>query len=267
MVRLPARSVGRSVAARGRSLDNPNIPPVTDQLEAHYAARLESFSDGDAVGTLTDQQNTNDLTQSTSSKKPTYRDNATDNIGGHPVVEFDGSDDLLSAGAFYTPTSGEIIIVGRIVTTGGGKFVTSHDEGNTSDDTRMLLGFDGGSTPPVLQIFEQDQGNTVDSVTGDDTDTNDHIWDFRSSGTAYAIRRDGSDQSITVASGSDSGDWFGDINAPDNFVLGGAIRSSDETFHLAVEVAEFLAFSKELTSTERSDVEDYLNNTVGYGVF
>src|ERR1051325_4711729 len=53
-------------------------------------------SDGDAVGTWTDQSGTShDFTQATSSKKPTYKTNIQNSL---PVVRFDGTDDEMSGG-------------------------------------------------------------------------------------------------------------------------------------------------------------------------
>src|SRR6185503_18751932 len=53
-------------------------------------------SDGDPVGTWTDQSGTShDFTQATSGKKPLYKTNIQNSL---PVVRFDGSDDEMSAG-------------------------------------------------------------------------------------------------------------------------------------------------------------------------
>lgn len=250
----------------GTLLGPPKPPPVVSELKAWYAARLESFSDGDSVGKLTDQFNANDLTQSTSSKKPTFRNNGTDNIGGHPVVDFDGSDDLLTAGsAFLSSTSGELIFVIRLRAKNNfDRFFVSPDSDNVNFRCGMRL---DDSADQKWQI-NQDNNDTNDTVEAGAAATGSaKMIGFRSSGTAYNIRIDGTDQSLTVASGSDNGDWFGDTSNLDDVVLGGDIQGGTETAHTAVDVAEVLLYEKELTSTERSDIENWLNNVVGYGVF
>ncbi|MHC4714348.1 MAG: hypothetical protein ACYTAN_13935 [Planctomycetota bacterium] len=69
-------------------------------LEYWYKADAESYNDGDAVGTVTDQSgNGRNLTQATASYKPTYR---TERIAGRASYEFDGIDDSLGGSTAWS---------------------------------------------------------------------------------------------------------------------------------------------------------------------
>lgn len=76
---------GQTNAAAGNAC-NAAIPGT---LIHHYAARLETFADEDAVGTITDQAGSEDLTQGTEASKPSFE---TDGINGQPFFDFDGGD-------------------------------------------------------------------------------------------------------------------------------------------------------------------------------
>jgi hypothetical protein len=66
--------------------------PLTGQL-VWYAANTESYSDGDAVGTLNDRSgNGRNATQATAGYKPTFKTNI---LNGLPGILFDGSNDRL----------------------------------------------------------------------------------------------------------------------------------------------------------------------------
>jgi hypothetical protein len=60
-----------------------------DTLTAHH-------SDGDTVASWTNQAIAQNVAQATESRKPTFQ---TDELGGKPVVRFDGTNDILSDGA------------------------------------------------------------------------------------------------------------------------------------------------------------------------
>lgn len=63
------------------------------------ASQIVGLNDGDAVATWSDSSGlTNDVTQSTGSKKPTYK---TAILNSLPVVRFDGSDDFMETSANF----------------------------------------------------------------------------------------------------------------------------------------------------------------------
>lgn len=259
----PARSITAPAGFSGVDL---TTPPVTTSLVAHYAARLESFSDGDAVGTLADQQNSNDLTQSTSSKKPTYRDNGTDNINGLPVIEFDGSDDELNAGLFTTSTTGEVIAVFRTVTLDVEDTLLAFTDKSAGDSHVRLLVQDSDTNNHIG--VKQIDGGTVNQIEGDTSigDSEVRLTSHASDGTDWRLFVDGTEQTESAIAGSDSGAWAGDVTNGDAVSVGAVLLDSDAGF-VAMELAELLIYEKELSSTERTQDYDWLNDDVGYGIF
>lgn len=88
----------------------PTLPPVKEpdnttdfpgaNLQYWYKADAESYTDGDAVGTVTDQSgNARHLTQATIASKLTFR---TERINGHASFEFDGEDDFVAGSTAWT---------------------------------------------------------------------------------------------------------------------------------------------------------------------
>jgi hypothetical protein len=73
-------------------------PSTLGTLRAWYDASQESFADGDAVGTFTDQSgNGYHLTQATGANKPLFKISAAN---GRAALLFDGSNDYLATAAF-----------------------------------------------------------------------------------------------------------------------------------------------------------------------
>lgn len=73
-----------------------SLPEASGTLIAHWAARLESYNDDDAVATFNAQSGTTrDADQSTEADKPTFKTNI---INGQSVFRFDGTD-FMESGA------------------------------------------------------------------------------------------------------------------------------------------------------------------------
>lgn len=76
------------------------LPSTVSGLQYWYRAGAESYNDGDAVGTVTDQSGSaRHLTQAAASKKLTFR---TGRINGSPSYEFDGEDDYVEGSTAWT---------------------------------------------------------------------------------------------------------------------------------------------------------------------
>ncbi|MEY2669498.1 MAG: hypothetical protein RJA59_2136, partial [Pseudomonadota bacterium] len=78
-----------------------SIPSDLSNLQLWFKAFSEAYSDGDAVGTLTDRSgSTRNATQGTAGNKPTFR---TNRINAKATYDFDGTDDFaLTAGNWST---------------------------------------------------------------------------------------------------------------------------------------------------------------------
>jgi len=200
-------------------------------LVHHYDATEITGSDGDAIGTWTDQEGTDDLTQSTSSAKPTLR---TSEINGLQALEFDGSDDLMDV-TFSSSISEpyEIFIVFRLRNTSNS--YTIYDGDDSFDNLHETIS-------GKWRIF---QGSGVDGGT---TDTNTHISDV--------IWRSGSSNDVLFLEGG-STTAIGDAgNANSSGLTVGA--RNDGSQNAAMDVGQVLLYNTELSTSNRNDVGNAL---------
>lgn len=83
---------------------NPKAAGATFGWDTRYNA--DAHTNNGAVGTWTDRfSNTATQTQTSPDRRPVWKDNATDNINGAPVVVFDGSNDKLDTSSITTATA------------------------------------------------------------------------------------------------------------------------------------------------------------------
>lgn len=96
-----AQATGNGAASTSASATSGPAPfdaTAFPGLQGWYDAQAESFANNDPVGTFTDRSsNARHLTQSTTSKKPTYM---TNRINGFPSLKF-GGDDLIRGDSIY----------------------------------------------------------------------------------------------------------------------------------------------------------------------
>jgi hypothetical protein len=138
-------------------------------------------------------------------------------------MNFDGTDDYLNTSTSVTPsaTSGTISAWIKIPTSAGSAFspIMSWTDINISTTTvRPMFVYRQGK----LRFYFQD-GATTHIVEGSSTGLNDNVWHHvavTSDGSSYSIYLDGSAETLTVISGSNSGNWVGDIS-------GGTLSDTD----------------------------------------
>lgn len=199
------------------------------------ANKITGLDDGDPLTTWSDQSgNGNDVTQSTSAKKPTYK---TSIINGRSIVRFDGTDDYLKASAFTLVQPEHLFIVLKVL--GGSTNDVIHD-GNTLD--RMV-----GQQRSAVKNYNQYAGNFGAVVTLGD--------DFRIINSLF----NGASSNVSLDGGSDN---TGDVGSNDaaGFSLG---ANGNEAAHSQIDVAEFLIYSVELSITNQGRVERYLGARYG----
>lgn len=137
------------------------------------------YSDNDTVGTFTDKIGSHNLTQSSESLKPLYKENIKN---GLPILRFDGSNDkLFNTGFGSMTTPATYFVVAKLYTTSGHVFT-----GN-SDTTRHNFG-----AGPTFVMYAGGY------VTSPSIDTNWHVFTCRFNGGSSFLRIDGSQ----VATGS-----------------------------------------------------------------
>jgi len=216
----------------------------------------QDISDGDPVlSWLSREGNTRLFEQATTSKRPTYTASA---INAKPGITFDGTDDLLRASsAFLTGTAGTIFIVFSATSNADDDYMFS------SSDEALATKFLAIGQQSAEYGITQNEAGTADTVDGDTaTTTADTILMVSSSGTAYAIRVNGNDETESADSGSNSGDWFDDTSALDNVVIG-AMKTTSEGNHYPGVIAEILVYDSELSAGDIALVETYLADKFG----
>lgn len=235
----------------------PTLSFTTGLILQLDASQLTGGTDGGAVSTWNDVSGAgNDFTQATGSKQPTFR---TNQINRLPAVSFDGGD-LLTAANFDSSAEGTLAIVTRMETNLSidAYLFSSSDEASTN----RFLGLRANSSEQFA--VSQNDAGTVDAIrsTSSILTAGFVIVTLWSDGASYAIYKNGTAESLTVISGTNSGDWFGDTSARDNFTLGGLKRTTESNFWTG-EVAEALLYSAGLSAANLSTVHTYLGSKYG----
>lgn len=160
---------------------------ISDLIALYDTNLLTGLSDTDPIGTFTDGSgNSNDLTQATASKKPTYH---VDVKNGYPAARSDGVDDYMQV-AFSSLTQPTTIFV-------AGRFIDIN-AGNTG---MLFSGDDIGHRNTIYKYSTNDNlyfyaGTAVASSTNADTDW--HYWVAIFNGASSSLRQDG----VEIASGN-----------------------------------------------------------------
>jgi len=149
-----------------------------------------------------------------------WRGYASDGVSGWSgsntySLNFDGTDDYLTTGTVVTPTatSGTISVWIKIPTSAGSAFspiFSWTDMNATSATIKPMFVYRNGK----LRFYYQDV-STTNIVEGDSTGLNDNAWHHvavTSNGSSWGIYLDGSPETVSVISGSNSGKWVGNIS-------------------------------------------------------
>jgi len=266
---LPADGISGScsstltfTAVAGAAFVPTDVSGLTLWLDAADESTFTITSQPD-IDTWADQSgNNNDVTQGSASLKP----DTGGSIGGKNAVVFDGSDDVLknsTAGGVFVGTKGILFAVVQPAVISAdlssSTIIAGSDE--ALGDTFSLYSDFGVSTPFMGAL--SDISSALDVNQGRDTTiivSTAFLLTFSSNDTAYTFRIDGTESALTNVSGTDSGEWFGDIAARDNFTIGGTISDSSVRFG-NFSIGEIIYYDDvTLTSQELADVEDYLAN-------
>ena len=211
------------------------------------------------VVTLYDQSGGgNHFTQATSTKQPRYVANIS-GLGGRPGVLFNGSNDILVASNFSTAQAGMVIAAFRTgaITTGDHILLSSADEATAGIRLNVVY----AATNNRLRINQQNN-DTTDSVAGPTTQiaaSTSYIAAYKSDGSAYTIRRNGANQTLSVLNGANNGDWFGDVTGADNYSLGGGKWNAEAQWLLG-HVTELIVYGADMSVTYQGLLEAALNS-------
>lgn len=218
-------------------------PTHLANLVAWYDLSRESFTDAEAIGTLTDWSgNSRDLTEPTTSEKPT---NKTGIINSLPVARFDGTDDRISGASDYLSDTMTLFMVCQYTQDGvtanryffahqsaSGRFYARHD---SSDG--LVLGF-GGTANIASGLTLTPDTPFILRVT-----VNDGAWEAQVNAG-------------TVASGA----YTSGIASGSDFYLGLNLAAPDV---LKGDVGEVPIYDRVLTATELASTRTYLTRKWG----
>jgi len=133
-------------------------------------------------------------------------------------------------------------------------FATS-DEGATTRFIKLWSGLDG------LIRISQRNADTEDLLVGDTVVGTEQtiLIIVRSDNSDFFMRVNGVDQTLTAATGSNTGDWFDSVSARDNFTLGGW-KTTSETGHIWMQAAALLVFGENVTGANLTLLENYMKS-------
>ncbi|KKL97511.1 hypothetical protein LCGC14_1833730 [marine sediment metagenome] len=115
-------------------------------------------------------------------------------------------------------------------------------------------------TSGVLEVTQINDDAPADVLTAstDVTDNDWHLGGLKSSGSAFSISVDGVDEgALTVSDGANTGDWFADTSARDNFTIG-ALTYTSTILHFDGTIGEVWVGDVELSDAE---ILYYYNNS------
>lgn len=227
-------------------------PTQVSGMAAWWAARMESFANNDAVGTMTDWSgNGLHLTQATASKKPTFK---TAQKNGQPAFQADGVDDFVSGGNILNIGTGSIHF-----------FIVAKFDSLPAISTVLAKAVQAGAvnrwgfyqynTPNGWEFILQDSAGTQ-NATGGTRDTNWHLFELVADRTAAQIQTyvDGSMvASDTIDSGNFTSTW--------RFLLFAFNNSTDtgEVLFMSGKIAEVWCWQRILDAGERTTLRNGVN--------
>lgn len=214
-----------------------------------------------SAGTLTtwpdDGPNAHTITQATASQRPTV---VANQLNGHAVVRFDGTDDYLEGGDILDlrTNSKSIIVVGLANTTGDEPFVSKTLFASVSG--RYSLTYFATST--LYSLFQNNAGNQI--AQGSDTPGSYALY------TAIIDRGTGNNDVYRDGSLVDNHSFTPesvDLNTSFRFLIGGYNNAGDtgEQFTLDGDIAEVVVYDRALSASEQQQIENYLNTK--YNIF
>lgn len=162
-------------------------------------------------------------------------------------------------------------VIARFLTTdnasGAGKMILSSAD-EASANIYLYLGT--SSTPP-MQLGQQnadvaDRGNGPAVV-----DAYGHVAAYGSNGTSYRMWLDGTSETISFSSGSDTGDWWADTVGRDNVIIGAWQRNAGvANWWKSGYISEIVAYDKILSQAEitqkTNEISWRYGNNIAYGI-
>ncbi|MFA5053955.1 MAG: hypothetical protein WC565_07840 [Parcubacteria group bacterium] len=206
--------------------------------------------DGDPIGCWADLSgNGRDFSQGTADNKPTLQ---LSEINGLPVIQSDGSNDILLSTNFSSAESGTLILVYNLVM--GDLYATVF---STADEGAVVyLAFYTARRPAAVNLLSM-YGGVGQILMGNTPQTiaQTYIAAFSSDGTATRMWLDGASQIVNIT-GDLNSKWFADFAGRDNFALFGLKHTS--TTYDTNKLAELLLAPDDLDDATLLTVFEHL---------
>lgn len=225
------------------------------------------------VARINDLIGSRHLTSPESDERPLLK---TASINGRASLLFDGVDDWMGVGSALTGASGSAFIVVRIVSPAVAQdFLSSNDDlqEGTAQDRHVSFGIYEGfevSVSPQGKIhstqMNADDQNIIESQTTNISANTTYLFEFHSTGTAYAQWINGVSQTVdaVLLPGPDDGDWFDDTANLDNTILGAMRKVGPAPLYpMNAYFCEAFYIARVLTSDERDQLEAYFMSKWG----
>lgn len=191
--------------------------------------------------------------QETASKRPTYAANAFGT--GKPGLLFDGVNDLLvKTTAIFSGASGEVHAQVRLSTLQSYETIlASADEGTAN----YYIAFMAHALAARLG-YSQKNNDTVDNLKGGTavTSATNYVMSCYSDGSTIVLALSNVNETITVITGANNGDWFSDTTNRDNTTIGG-LKTSSESNWLNGYIGKIIV-TNALNASQRNNVINYL---------
>ena len=204
-------------------------------------------SDGDPICTWESRDASRlKFDQTSAALRPTY-----DQVAAHgkPAIAF--ADQYLAyVGKLLTAAQGSVFIV-ALQTAAAQDAILSQADVGAADE---FLSF-GCQASDGVEYRQNEAGGTEDRLTGATAVAAAwKILEFWSDGSTIYAAVNGTLQSLTEASGANSGDWGEDVANIDNTVIGGLVTSAGLVNGLTGAISEILCYDRALTAADATKV-------------
>lgn len=217
--------------------------PVTSGLVMHLEAdSITGVSDGEPIATWSDESGAgNDATQTNAAEQPVYVA-ANPGFKGHATVRFDGTDDYMELPSTTCNVgSFTMFAVAKYDHMDNNQYIVAAQDGGGDDRMRFQLDTLIGGEPPQF-LWRAGSSAWKDIITDADLDV--HVFGETSDVEGFL---DGVSINTSPNTSTES---------PTAFNIGSYNRGEKDFF--SGELAESIVFNRVLTSTEITDMSDYL---------
>ncbi len=266
---LPPRDMTRRGWSAKRGFSPTELPGLRLWIDAQAATQvlqsgLTPATNGTQVVRVVDRAQALQFDE-VGGSGPTLIDNGT-GANRRRCLRFNGSSQYLRhAGTMSTATAGEVFAVLRPTKTTSGTWVPfcSCDEAGAAFLWYLAHRVSAGTTE-YFRYFEQNSGSqtllTLNTDIGRGFAESCYLLHARSdaSGTGtVAMELDQVSQTLSLSSGTNNGDWIGNVANRDNVCLGALVRDT-VTAHFGGDIYEVIVFDGVLTAAQRRAVSNYL---------